>query len=173
MSWSNDHFLTSFNINCVNNRYKDQVFSIIHSADPFSRSGKLGHITASGLVIYGGKVLLIFHPFINQWLQPGGHIDENELPIDAAIREVYEETGLICSSYSNENNLVDIDVHEIPNNSLKNEEAHLHIDLLFRLKPLRHELPKENMTYKWAPLNRIDNFRVKRAISKLSPQGFQ
>jgi 8-oxo-dGTP pyrophosphatase MutT (NUDIX family) len=28
------------------------------------------------------------------WLPPGGHIDPHELPHDAAVREVHEETGL-------------------------------------------------------------------------------
>jgi len=28
------------------------------------------------------------------WLPPGGHIEENELPDDAAVREVMEETGI-------------------------------------------------------------------------------
>jgi 8-oxo-dGTP pyrophosphatase MutT (NUDIX family) len=30
----------------------------------------------------------------NQWTMPGGKIEEGEEPIDAAIREVFEETGL-------------------------------------------------------------------------------
>ncbi len=40
------------------------------------------------------KFLLIKHKKFNKWMQPGGHIEENELPDDAAIREVWEETGL-------------------------------------------------------------------------------
>ena len=66
---------------------------ILYSVNPLSRSNQLGHITASGLVVKDGKTLLIFHPYIQQWFQPGGHIDEGEEPIQAAIREVFEETG--------------------------------------------------------------------------------
>jgi 8-oxo-dGTP pyrophosphatase MutT (NUDIX family) len=66
---------------------------ILQSKNPFSRANPLGHITASGLVIHENRVLLIFHPYVKRWFQPGGHIDEGELPVDAAIREVYEETG--------------------------------------------------------------------------------
>jgi len=37
---------------------------------------------------------MIFHKKLNVWLPPGGHIEENELPDDAVIREVLEETGI-------------------------------------------------------------------------------
>lgn len=40
------------------------------------------------------KFLFIRHKKLGKWLQPGGHIEPNELPDDAAQREVYEETGL-------------------------------------------------------------------------------
>ena len=40
------------------------------------------------------KILLVKHKEYNKWLQPGGHIENNETPEEAAIREVYEETGI-------------------------------------------------------------------------------
>lgn len=40
------------------------------------------------------KVLLMYNKKLHKWLQPGGHVKEDELPIDAAIREVKEETGI-------------------------------------------------------------------------------
>jgi len=39
-------------------------------------------------------VLLLFHGKLAMWLPPGGHVDPNELPDDAAVREVLEETGV-------------------------------------------------------------------------------
>jgi ADP-ribose pyrophosphatase YjhB (NUDIX family) len=50
--------------------------------------------TVATFVINNGKVLLLWHKKLQMWLPPGGHIDPNELPDDAAIREVLEETGL-------------------------------------------------------------------------------
>jgi len=44
-------------------------------------------------IVKGAKTLLVFHKKLNTWLPPGGHIDDNELPCDAAKREVLEETG--------------------------------------------------------------------------------
>jgi ADP-ribose pyrophosphatase YjhB (NUDIX family) len=40
------------------------------------------------------KTLLLMHKKLGVWLPPGGHVEENELPHEAALREVFEETGL-------------------------------------------------------------------------------
>lgn len=40
------------------------------------------------------KVLLINHPIYGKWLCPGGHIELDEDPDQALIREIKEETGL-------------------------------------------------------------------------------
>lgn len=45
-------------------------------------------------VVHNDRVLLRWHPRLERWLPPGGHVEPNELPDDAAIREVYEETGV-------------------------------------------------------------------------------
>jgi ADP-ribose pyrophosphatase YjhB (NUDIX family) len=47
-------------------------------------------------VVHRGRVLLHFHPKIGLWLPPGGHVEYGELPDDAAVREVLEETGVCC-----------------------------------------------------------------------------
>ncbi|MGH2447110.1 MAG: NUDIX hydrolase [Chloroflexota bacterium] len=52
------------------------------------------HFTATTFVVYNGKVLLHRHPRQQIWLPPGGHIERDELPDEAALREVREETGL-------------------------------------------------------------------------------
>jgi 8-oxo-dGTP pyrophosphatase MutT (NUDIX family) len=54
----------------------------------------LRHFTVAVFVVYDGQVLLHYHRKLGKWLPPGGHIEDNELPDDAARREVLEETGL-------------------------------------------------------------------------------
>ncbi len=45
-------------------------------------------------VIHEGRVLLHRHRRLGRWLPPGGHIEADELPDEAAVREVAEETGV-------------------------------------------------------------------------------
>lgn len=41
------------------------------------------------------QVLLIFHKKLNCWLAPGGHVEVYENTEEGALRELFEETGLI------------------------------------------------------------------------------
>ena len=52
------------------------------------------HFTATGFVVHDDRVLLHWHPKVQEWLPPGGHVDENEDPVQAVLREIHEETGL-------------------------------------------------------------------------------
>jgi len=53
------------------------------------------HFTATGIVFNSNnEILMIHHNSLRVWLPPGGHIDENELPEDAVVREIFEETGI-------------------------------------------------------------------------------
>jgi 8-oxo-dGTP pyrophosphatase MutT (NUDIX family) len=54
----------------------------------------LRHFTVAVFVVHKRRVLLHFHRKLGKWLPPGGHIEDNELPDDAALREVLEETGM-------------------------------------------------------------------------------
>lgn len=50
--------------------------------------------TASVFIVNGDAVLLRKHEKIDRWLQPGGHIELDEDPNEAVVREAKEETGL-------------------------------------------------------------------------------
>jgi 8-oxo-dGTP pyrophosphatase MutT (NUDIX family) len=50
--------------------------------------------TVAIFVVRQGKVLLIHHRNLDKWLPLGGHIELNEDPEAAALREAKEESGL-------------------------------------------------------------------------------
>lgn len=50
--------------------------------------------TASVYIVRDNTVLLHMHKKLGIWLPPGGHIELNEDPNEAVIREAKEETGL-------------------------------------------------------------------------------
>ena len=52
------------------------------------------HFTATVLIVHRDKVLLHRHKKLNGLLPVGGHLDRDELPQEAAIREAQEEAGL-------------------------------------------------------------------------------
>ena len=52
------------------------------------------HFTATAYVVHDGRVALHWHPKVMAWLPPGGHVEENEDPVQAVLRETEEETGL-------------------------------------------------------------------------------
>lgn len=50
--------------------------------------------TVATFVVHERRLLLLWHRKLQMWLPPGGHIEPHELPDDAALREVLEETGV-------------------------------------------------------------------------------
>ncbi|GAB4335678.1 MAG: NUDIX hydrolase [Dehalococcoidia bacterium] len=52
------------------------------------------HFTATAYVVARGHTLLLWHEKLRMWLPPGGHCEPNEDPVQAALREVGEESGL-------------------------------------------------------------------------------
>jgi len=69
--------------------------------------------TVSVYVVYGDKVLYRFHDKVHKWLVPGGHIELDEVPEQSAVREVFEEVGLVVELY-NPDQLLLVDKDEDP-----------------------------------------------------------
>ena len=58
------------------------------------------HFTASAYIVFKNKVLLHKHKKYGLVLPLGGHIDRDELPSEAIIREAMEEGGLEVELYN-------------------------------------------------------------------------
>lgn len=97
-----------------------------------------------------GKFLLHFHEKHQKWLPPGGHLEENETPPQAARREVFEETGLKIEFFEEEHLVYDQwNAHSIPRPfaclletipQRGKEPAHEHIDCIFVARPISGKL---------------------------------
>ena len=102
------------------------------------------HFTATGFIVNNNsQVLLHWHPKVCAWLPPGGHIDDNEDPVQAVIREISEETGVVCKVISTSRNLeFDYPVQLPPPFAIMIENIddpvdgyHQHIDMIYFCRP--------------------------------------
>jgi ADP-ribose pyrophosphatase YjhB (NUDIX family) len=69
---------------------------VVCGSGPAGPDGVVREWTVATFVVHDGRVLLLFHPKMGLWLPPGGHVEHGELPDEAAVREVFEETGIRC-----------------------------------------------------------------------------
>ncbi len=97
-----------------------------------------GHIVAGGFVYakQDKKFLVLYHNDLEMYLYPGGHIDSNDNnPLETAIREIKEETGLSnlieLKVTNNELVPIDIDTQRIRYNERLNLPAHYHFDFRY------------------------------------------
>ncbi|MBL3715320.1 NUDIX domain-containing protein [Lactococcus garvieae] len=121
------------------------------------------HLSASALVFEGEKLYFIEHPYQKELLLPAGHVEEGESPKEAALREFHEETGLVAK----DGHLIDVNIIEIPFNSVKNEKAHQHIDFRYTFEltnglTRRSELPVFLLSKAEAPEEFQKYFEEKR-----------
>jgi 8-oxo-dGTP pyrophosphatase MutT (NUDIX family) len=96
------------------------------------------HFTVAVFVTWDGKVLLHHHRKLGMWLPPGGHIEEDELPDEAAVREVIEETGVRVELVGERREDVEdpVQLHRPAGVQLENiGPGHQHIDLIYFARP--------------------------------------
>lgn len=105
------------------------------------------------------QFLLVKHKKLGKWVQPGGHIEMDEDPEEAAIRETYEETGLhvelVGERYPRETDF--IKPLALQKNAIK--PNHIHIDIIYMAVPTNDEElifnDKETEGLKWFSLEEI------------------
>jgi len=101
------------------------------------------HFTATGFVVDGARTLLHWHKRLQQWMPPGGHIEPDEDPVQAVLREIEEETGLIAEVIPVQQSATfaypeqvpapyTILIEDIPGPG----EPHKHIDMIYFCRPV-------------------------------------
>jgi 8-oxo-dGTP pyrophosphatase MutT (NUDIX family) len=134
-------------------------------------SGRTGrHFTVAVFVVSRGEVLLHRHRKLGMWLPPGGHIEEDELPDEAALREVLEETGIEVELVGERREDVEdpVQLHRPAGVQLENiGPGHQHIDLIYFARPLgttgiRDEFGEDEVG--WYGPEDWDRMRVNREV---------
>jgi len=105
---------------------RETLDALARYPDPFDRDAARPHVTGSAIVVGPRGVLLHRHKRLGLWLQPGGHVDPGEPPWDTAVRETWEETGIVAAHPPGGPALVHVDRH-------RGGRGHIHLDLRYLL----------------------------------------
>lgn len=139
--------------------------------------------TATVYIIDNQNVLLIYHKKLKKWLPPGGHIDANETPPEAAKREAREETGLEVEFIKQENIWINrwnansferpylCLLEEIP--AFGDKPAHQHMDFIYMAYPTGGSLlenESETAGLRWFSIKEIDALMPDEEIFKETQQ---
>jgi len=119
------------------------------------------HFTVSGFVSHQGRTALHRHRRLGIWLPPGGHIEADEDPVQAVLREVLEECGLAVEVIPTGPRFVaeppgqvaapvKVGVYDIPRDGVL-DEPHQHIDFIYFTRPLASvpRLPEDGHDWTW------------------------
>jgi len=124
------------------------------------------HFTATGIILHSGRTLLIEHAKLGWWLPPGGHLEPNEDPVQAVLREVAEETGLECALLA-ESRFAHTSVQELPvpftiqiEDVPENGGMVQHIDFIYVLRPVSDPnavVPQQSEItgWRWVPVDEL------------------
>ena len=141
------------------------------------------HFTVAVFVVHRGTVLLHWHRKLGMWLPPGGHIECDELPDDAAVREVREETGVEVELVGEKRMDIEdpVQLHRPAGVQLEDiGPGHQHIDLIYFALPtgstdIREEFSEDRVGWYgpegWDAMNVNAEVRgwCERALSALGP----
>lgn len=122
--------------------------------------------TVAIFVVEKGRILLIHHRNLNKWLPLGGHIELEEDPEAAALREAREESGLDVELIGERPPTTGpgtraliaprfLDIHRI-------NDTHEHIGLIYWARPRRGSLTlaeSEHHDIRWCTSSELDSLQ--------------
>ena len=147
----------------------DRISSFVEAnTDCFSRELAIGHITGSAWILdsTGTRALLTHHKKLNIWVQLGGHADGDPDVEQVAYREAIEESGLDGLEFVDQE-LFDIDIHQIP--ARGHEAAHYHYDcrFLFRAVDDHYTVSDESHDLQWVALDDMCSVTSEPSITRM------
>lgn len=130
--------------------------------------------TVAVFVVHAGRTILHRHPKLGILLPPGGHIEPNELPDEAALREVMEETGLAIELVGERG--IGTDYAGQPRQLVRPEgiqletigSDHEHIDLIYFARPAGdpvEELPALSAGMEWFSQDELGQLKLTEEVA--------
>ncbi len=122
--------------------------------------------TVGVYIVFKNKVLIRLHEKYNMWIHVGGHVELDEDPVTAAIRECKEEVGLDVTIHDSNQNPEKMEPHAryLPNPAHMNIHyvggtAHQHIDLIYYASSAMDDVVPENVTdaWRWLTKEEVEN----------------
>ena len=122
--------------------------------------------TVAIFVVHDGKILLIHHRKLDRWLPLGGHIELDEDPEIAALREAKEESGLAVELIGERPSTTGpgtraliaprfLDIHRIT-------DTHEHIGMIYWARPKNGSLTlaaAEHHDIRWCSAEDLDKLQ--------------
>ena len=143
--------------------------------DPFAADSLVpGHFTASAFVLAPDRdaLLLIHHARLGKWLQPGGHVEEEDADVLAAARrELAEEVGMKDVPLAHDG-IFDLDIHPIPASGEQPAHEHFDVRFAFRAENYRFTAGSDARAARWVSIEAVGELEsdqsVMRAVDKLA-----
>lgn len=133
-------------------------------------------VVASGVLIEGGRVLLIKHEKLGVWIYPGGHVEPDETPSEAVRREFLEETGLEVEPVGRVAGVGSGEaVDEVLPIAILREvvrypsEVHIHYDLIFRVRRVGGEI-RNGSWFNVSEIDKVNTYENVRNVIKFAAQ---
>jgi ADP-ribose pyrophosphatase YjhB (NUDIX family) len=138
-------------------------------------SGPTRDFAATTFVVVDGRTLLLWHRKTQAWLPPGGHLEPDELPDEAAVREVREETGLIVELLGERQRWGTVEVLRRPVCILLEQidPGHQHVDLIYFGRVVGGALsvnPEEAAGSRWCTAEELGGPEIAEDIRVLGRQ---
>lgn len=137
-------------------------------------------LVVAGYIFDKDKVLLVHHKKLDLWLPVGGHINGNETPDDALLREIKEEVGIGAEILDKGNfgiggatirNLAapfHVNVHSAGN--------HNHCCLFYICKVIKNQkikINKELKNFKWFSKEELNNKEIPLDVRGIGLKAFE
>ncbi len=142
------------------------------------------HFAVTTYLIHPTKkiTLFIWHKKLNAWVPPGGHLEQNETPLEGALREIHEEIGNVNPTFIHPVSTIKLNddrvkvlkkphfiIEEIIGGSHPN-----HMDMIFyaKINDVNLEASPEGLNLKWFDLDNLrKNKNIFDNVQKLAEYG--